>query len=94
MVNHQQRKRAMAEISKDEMTFMQRMLPHFIAGKSAEEAARAVLDDDARIMNAAMINRGQEFFSDTVGGHFVDRNPSATTIAKTLTQVVYERLRA
>lgn len=39
-----------------EQIFIQRMLPHFMAGKSVEESARAVLADDERIMNEVFAN--------------------------------------
>jgi hypothetical protein len=44
------------------MIFAQRMLPHFMAGKSVQECARAVLDDDIRILNTTFANnrRGVE----------------------------------
>ena len=49
-------------MTKAEQTFIARMLPHFMAGKSAEEAARSVLADDQRIMNEVFANnrRGVE----------------------------------
>ncbi len=49
-------------MTKAEQTFIARMLPHFLAGKSVEECARAVLDDDQRIMNEVFANsrRGVE----------------------------------
>jgi hypothetical protein len=36
-----------------EKTFLNRMVPHMIAGKSFEDAARAVLEDDERLWLAA-----------------------------------------
>lgn len=42
------------QLTADEMTFMQRMLPHFMAGKTAAEAAAAVLEDDQRLVAAVM----------------------------------------
>jgi len=49
-------------MTKDEEIFVARMLPHFLAGMSVEDAARAVLDDDQRIMNEVYANnrRGVE----------------------------------
>lgn len=46
----------------DELIFAKRMLPHFIAGKSPIDAARAVLDDDIRILETVFANnrRGVE----------------------------------
>lgn len=45
-----------------EKTFLTRMVPHMMAGLSVEEAGRAVLDDDQRIMNEVFANnrRGVE----------------------------------
>lgn len=45
-----------------EETFLKRALPHFLAGKSIEDAMRAVLDDDARILNAALISSTTDYF--------------------------------
>lgn len=39
-------------LSGAELIFAQRMLPHFMAGLDPVAAARAVLDDDARLLNA------------------------------------------
>lgn len=36
-----------------EITFLNRMVPHMVDGKSMEDAARAVLADDERIWLAA-----------------------------------------
>lgn len=36
-----------------EQAFVNRMIPHVLAGKSFEDAARAVLDDDERIWLAS-----------------------------------------
>lgn len=37
-----------------EKTFVARMIPHVLAGKSFDDAARAVLDDDERLWLASM----------------------------------------
>ena len=37
-----------------EKTFVRRMIPHVLAGKSFEDAAQAVLVDDERLWLAAM----------------------------------------
>lgn len=49
-------------MTKDEEIFVARMLPHVMAGMSITDAARAVLDDDQRIMNEVFANnrRGVE----------------------------------
>jgi hypothetical protein len=38
------------------------MLPHFMAGMAPEQAARAVLEDDARLVTAAFDRRSSSFF--------------------------------
>lgn len=37
-----------------EMAFVNRMMPHILAGSSFEEAARAVLEDDERLWLISM----------------------------------------
>lgn len=54
------------ELSAAEKVFVQRMLPHFLAGKSAVQAAAAVLEDDQRLLSAvafvpAVDNRKPDF---------------------------------
>lgn len=49
------------QMTKDEEIFARRMLPHFMAGKSPEEAARAVLEDDARLL-AALVEGYNPYF--------------------------------
>jgi hypothetical protein len=44
----------MYEFAPDELVFMQRMLTHFMAGKSVEACAEAVIADDARLFDAVM----------------------------------------
>lgn len=41
-------------MTKAEMTFLNRMLPHMMAGKSLDDAARAVLADDERLWFGTM----------------------------------------
>jgi len=43
-------------MTKAEQIFLTRMVPHMLAGKSLEEAGRAVLADDERIWLAATEN--------------------------------------
>jgi hypothetical protein len=45
-------------LSKDEEIFLNRMVPHMAAGKSLEDAGRAVLEDDERLWLAAVANDG------------------------------------
>lgn len=47
-------------LTKDELIFAKRMLPHFVTGKTPAEAAQAVLDDDARLL-AAVCTEGPQF---------------------------------
>lgn len=54
---------AALKLARDEMVFAERMLPHYLAGKSAAECARAVLDDDARIVTAFFKRSESQFFS-------------------------------
>ena len=62
-----------------ELIYLQRMLPHVAAGKSIEAAARAVLDDDQRIMNAVFAN---------------NRRGVEAGVREELTRRVYRRCRA
>lgn len=44
----------MYDFTPDELVFMQRMLPHFMAGKSVEACPEAVIAEDARIFEKLM----------------------------------------
>lgn len=44
------------KLTRDEEVFLARMLPHYAAGLSVEDAARAVLADDERIFNEVFAN--------------------------------------
>lgn len=52
-------------LTKAEETFLNRMVPHIMAGKSMEDAARAVLADDERLWLVATADDeiGQEIRS-------------------------------
>ena len=70
------------------------MLPHFLAGLSPEQAAQAVIEDDARLFEA-FCDRAHSYYVPVGDGR------SATTrigvgdvIAAEITEVVYRRLRA
>lgn len=83
----------------DELIFTQRMLPHFMAGKSAAEAAQAVIDDDARIFNAfSEVAHDQHALvasSLRPDGYSVrTRYAKGDAIREHITSTVYERLRA
>ena len=84
------------ELTGAELIFAQRMLPHFMAGKTAIEAAQAVIEDDARIF-ATFCTRSASHYVPTAD----DRGTSAKTrigegdvIASEITRRVYDRLRA
>jgi hypothetical protein len=85
------------ELTKDELIFAQRMLPHFMAGKSALEAAQAVMDDDARLFTA-FCDRAHDFivgsYSDHTGRSQRTRDGKGDLIASEISRTVYERLRA
>lgn len=85
------------DLTDAELTFAKRMLPHFLAGKSAAEAAQAVIDDDARIF-AAFCDRASHYYvpgyNDHTGRSYRTREGSGDLIAKELTRRVYEELRA
>jgi hypothetical protein len=83
-------------LTPDELVFVRRMLPHFMAGKNVVESARAVLDDDVRLFAAATISRGQYFLD----GDFSeartssrDYNPVGSSLTAAITGVVYRKLR-
>lgn len=46
-------------MTKNEEIFLKRMVPHMMAGKSLEEAAQAVVDDDQRLWLTAMAKDDQ-----------------------------------
>jgi hypothetical protein len=77
-----------------ELTFMQRMLPHFLAGKSVEEAARAVLDDDARIFEAFCDRRHSTYVPtpDERGRAYSTPEGRGDVIAREIAATVYARL--
>lgn len=45
-----------------EKIFVQRMLPHFMTGKSVEDCAKAVLEDDERLFVAFHERRHNQYF--------------------------------
>lgn len=79
-----------------ELVFAQRMLPHFLAGKTAAEAAQAVLADDERIFEA-FCNRSSSHYvptADERGASHTTRIAEGDVIASEITRRVYDRLRA
>lgn len=85
------------ELTGAEMIFVQRMLPHFLAGKSVEDAARAVLDDDTRLFTA-FCDRAHDTivgsYSDHTGRTCRTREGKGDVIASEICGEVYRRLRA
>jgi hypothetical protein len=88
----------MTDLSTDQITFLKRALPHFMAGKSVEDAMRAVLDDDARLLNALHSNRAVSMSQGAMGDgspmQNYDYTDAAKTIRSAITTTVYEKLRA
>lgn len=81
-------------LSGPELIFAQRMLPHFLAGQSASQAAVAVLADDARLFTA-YCDRSHSHYLDLGGGRSViTREGKGDVIAKQITAAVYAGLRA
>lgn len=85
------------ELTAAELVFVQRMAPHFAAGKSVEEAARAVLDDDARLFES-FCDRSHDVivgsYSDHTGKTVRTAKRPGDLIASEITRTVYERLRS
>ena len=80
----------MTELTAAEMIFAQRMLPHFMSGKSFREAAQAVLDDDGRLLSAvADTSHGYMGFNGA-SHRFIDTK--AKGLASALSDEVYRRL--
>jgi len=85
----------MTGLTNSELVFAQRMLPHFIKGKSAIEAAQAVLSDDERLCEA-FYDRSHSYHiptADERGRACVTRHGAGDVISREITQEVYRRLR-
>ena len=84
------------QLTKDELVFAQRMLPHFLAGKSPTDCARAVLDDDARILSACFDHRASYFLptADEHGRSYATPEGKGDVIASCLSRQVYDHLAA
>lgn len=83
-----------AQLSKAEQVFALRMLPHLNAGKSFEDAARAVLDDDERIL-AAFCDHRCSYFAPTAderGQSYETAVGKGDVIASELARTVYRQL--
>ena len=86
---------AQAELSTDVETFLRRAVPHMMAGKSVEEAMRAVLADDARIVTAAFKRQTSHHFP-TPDERGISRSTGEQVgdcIASELSREVYTALR-
>lgn len=82
------------QLTKDELVFVQRMLPHFIAGKSALDAAEAVLEDDARLIAAFFDRQHSVYFptADERGVSALTRLGTGDVIFSHIAKAVYQRL--
>lgn len=80
-----------------EIIFLRRMLPHFMAGKTVEQAAQAVLADDQRLFLALVENRTLKSYGAPGDGSAylvtAEATETATTLKRELSRIVYERLR-
>lgn len=86
-----------AKLTDAELVFVTRMLPHIFAGKSLEDAGRAVLDDDARIYTAFCDRATDQFvpgYNDHTGRSYRSEARQGDVIASELCRTVYERLMA
>lgn len=82
------------QLTPDESAFLKRMVPHVLAGKTFEDAARAVLDDDERLWLAICdLPAGDQWCGDILGSRGIPRETTGTEIRKHITAEVYRRLR-
>lgn len=82
------------DLDNDVIVFLQRAIPHYLAGKSVEDSLRAVLDDDARLLNATF-NRGSYTYFPTPDERGISRRrPDQTgdVIFSEISKAVYQRL--
>lgn len=86
----------MTALTKDEMTFALRMVPHLERGLSFEEAGHAVLDDDMRLTNAALASDGHLAIQTYDGAKSCSTGAGrmGADIRCQLSRTVYNRLRA
>jgi hypothetical protein len=83
-----------ADLTPAELVFLNRMLPHFMAGKSVVESAKAVVEDDARLFEA-FCDRSHTYYVPVGDGRSAStRVGKGDVIASELTSRVYEALRA
>lgn len=83
-------------LTKAEQTFALRMVPHIERGLSFEDAARAVLRDDARICEAALYSDAHLAIQTYDGAKPCSTGPGkrGAFIRSELSREVYEHLRA
>jgi hypothetical protein len=83
------------ELSGAELVFVQRMLPHFMAGKSVEECAKAVLADDERLYIALHQRRHSQFVPTYCerGRSYHANEDKGDVVVSELSRTVYERIR-
>lgn len=76
-----------------EKVFLQRALPHFLAGKSVEDAMRAVLDDDGRLFTKLVEKTySVSWGAQGDGGPLVTPDAGSSTLAQHLSATVYEQV--
>lgn len=83
------------ELTAAEVVFVQRMVPHFAAGKSVEEAARAVLEDDNRL-HISLQQRRHSHFVPTYcerGRSYHTSEDKGDVIVSEMARTVYDRIR-
>lgn len=79
-----------------ELTFCKRMLPHFLAGKTAAEAASAVLEDDVRLFSSMLTDASPIIVGDFSDGRTIysRQHERGVGLQSALAAEVYDRLRA
>lgn len=81
------------ELDNDVIVFLRRAIPHYLAGKSIEDSLRAVLDDDARLLNAVFNRGGSDYFPMPDERGVSRRRPDQTgdVIFSEIAKAVYQR---
>lgn len=83
------------QLTADEQIFARRMIPHLLEGSTFKQAAQAVLDDDARLMNAALANDSHLAIQTHDGAKQCTTNAGTvgSDIRSRIAKQVYARLR-
>jgi hypothetical protein len=82
------------ELSADVETYLRRALPHFLAGKSAQEAMEAVLEDDVRLTNKLLAQTySVSHGAAGDGGPLVTADGGSSELGQHLSATVYNELR-